>query len=82
MADYTLTDYETGAEVQAALNKAGSALQAVLAGVNVSIDNTDPQRPIISFTGPFGVSAPPSDDRYYAYRNGGWVDITNKIVDP
>jgi len=26
--------------------------------------------------------APPSDGKYYAYKDGAWVDITNKIINP
>jgi len=29
-----------------------------------------------------GVTAPPSDGNYYAYKDGAWVDITNKIINP
>jgi len=28
------------------------------------------------------VSAPPSDGSYYAYKDGAWVDITYKIINP
>jgi len=28
------------------------------------------------------VSAPPSDGSYYAYKDGAWVDITKKIINP
>jgi hypothetical protein len=29
-----------------------------------------------------GVEAPASDGNYYAYKDGAWVNITNKIIDP
>lgn len=29
-----------------------------------------------------GVTAPPSDGNYYAYKDGAWVNITNKIINP
>jgi hypothetical protein len=29
-----------------------------------------------------GIAAPPSDGNYYAYKDGGWVNITNKIINP
>lgn len=29
-----------------------------------------------------GVTLPPSDDNYYAMRNGVWINITNKIINP
>jgi hypothetical protein len=28
------------------------------------------------------VDAPPSDGNYYAYKDGAWVNITNKIINP
>lgn len=31
---------------------------------------------------PGALTAPPADGKYYALRNGAWVDITNKIIDP
>ncbi|KRG61617.1 hypothetical protein [Stenotrophomonas maltophilia] len=38
------------AEVLASLGKADSAVQEVLPGTNVTVDNTDPRRPVISAT--------------------------------
>jgi hypothetical protein len=28
------------------------------------------------------IEAPPSDGNYYAYNDGAWVNITNKIINP
>jgi hypothetical protein len=28
------------------------------------------------------MDAPPSDGNYYAYKDGAWVNITNKIINP
>jgi hypothetical protein len=29
-----------------------------------------------------GITAPPSDGNYYAFKDGDWVDITKKIINP
>jgi len=39
----------------------GSGVQSVVAGTNISVDNTDPENPIVNATG---------DTLYYAYRYG------------
>lgn len=47
----TLTAADVGAATSAQGAKADSAVQSVVAGTNVTVDNTDPQNPIISATG-------------------------------
>lgn len=52
----TLTAADVGAATAAQGAKADSALQSVVAGTNVTVDNTDPQNPVISATGGGGGS--------------------------
>ncbi|XQA74590.1 hypothetical protein ACM9XA_03370 [Xanthomonas sacchari] len=60
------------AQVLTSLGKADSAVQEVRAGTNVSVDNTDPRRPIVSSTAPAGVPEAPTDGYPYVRRAGAW----------
>lgn len=59
------------APVLASLDKADSALQSIVPGTGITVDNTDPQNPVVSAPGA-GFGPPPTDGYPYIGLNGGW----------
>lgn len=59
------------AEVLASLGKAESAVQSVVAGVGITVNNTDPRNPVVSAPGS-GFGPPPTDGSPYVGLNGTW----------
>ncbi|HED4877401.1 TPA: hypothetical protein R4K21_003220 [Stenotrophomonas maltophilia] len=58
-------------EVLASLGKADSAVQSVVAGVGITVNNTDPRNPVVSAPGS-GFAPPPTDGNPYVGLNGTW----------
>ncbi|MGH8044339.1 MAG: hypothetical protein ACREOX_06990, partial [Stenotrophomonas sp.] len=57
--------------VMISLSKADSAVQSVVAGVGITVDNTDPRNPIVAAPGS-GFAPPPTDGYPYIGLNGAW----------
>lgn len=67
------------AEVVASLVKADSAVQEVRPGAGVTIDSTDPRRPIINAAGGGGIPEAPTDGSIYARGNSAWDPLTGPL---
>ncbi|MGY5921331.1 hypothetical protein ACS9ZL_08295 [Stenotrophomonas africana] len=61
------------AEVLASLGKADSAVQEVRPGTNITVDNTDPRRPIVSAAS--GLPEAPNDGWPYARQSLSWAPL-------
>ncbi|RRU05596.1 hypothetical protein [Stenotrophomonas sp. 278] len=57
--------------VMVSLSKADSAVQSVVAGSGITVDNTDPRNPIIAAPGS-GFAPPPTNGYPYVGLNGTW----------
>ena len=53
----------------------GKPLCSIQAGDNITIDNTNPQSPLISSTGGGGIPDAPSDGKLYGRENGAWQEV-------
>lgn len=63
-------DIETNALDITALE--GNRLLSVQAGLNVTVDNSDPLNPIVAAAGGGGITDAPSDGNLYGRRNAAW----------
>lgn len=81
---YLILQPENGARTVVVKNGTGN----IDIGADVNLDDATDAILLIysgassSWVLPGGVSAPPSDGNYYAYKDGDWVNITNKIINP
>lgn len=62
-------------EVLTSLGKADSAVQEVRPGTGISVDNTNPQRPIVSSTVSPGIPEAPNDGYPYARQSLSWAPL-------
>lgn len=58
-------------EVLTSLGKANTAVQSVVAGIGITVNNTDPRNPVVSAPGS-GFAPPPTDGSPYVGLNGAW----------
>lgn len=58
----------------------GANLVTVVAGTNVSVDNTDPQNPVISATAGGGIPDAPVDGNEYVRKDAAWVLNTDDYL--
>lgn len=68
----SVTPANIGAATAAQGAKADSALQEVRPGTNVTIDNTDPRRPIVSAAAASGLPEAPINGYPYVRKDGVW----------
>lgn len=68
----SITPANIGAATAAQGAKADTAVQQVRPGTNVTIDNTDPLRPIVNAAATSGVPEAPSDGYPYVRKDGAW----------
>ncbi|MCS4234404.1 hypothetical protein [Stenotrophomonas sp. BIGb0135] len=61
--------------VIASLAKADSAVQSIVAGTGVTVNNADPRNPIVSAPGATGLPEAPIDGNPYARMDAAWQQI-------
>lgn len=66
-------------EVVTSLGRADSAIQAVQAGTGITVDNTDPRRPVVSAAGGTGIPEAPTDGSIYARGSASWEPLTGTL---
>lgn len=66
-------------EVLASLGRADAAVQEVRPGANVTVDNTDPRRPIVNAAAAGGIPEAPTDGNVYARESSAWTPLTGSM---
>ena len=74
-----LAPADIGAATSAQGAKADSALQAVQQGAGITVDNTDPRRPVVSATGGTGIPEAPTDGSVYARGSSAWEPLNGAL---